>query len=101
MIGNLGQTTIPAGSFYITTDSQLKKLTGGTANLMGFRAYFTVDSGSSVKALSFDLDDEATAIEETLSDSPLKGENIYNLAGQRISKMQRGINIVNGKKILF
>ena len=25
---------------------------------------------------------------------------IYNLAGQRISKMQKGINIVNGKKIL-
>ena len=25
---------------------------------------------------------------------------IYNLAGQRISKMQKGINIVNGKKVL-
>ena len=37
---------------------------------------------------------------ETLSDSPLKGENIYNLAGQRMSKMQKGVNIVNGKKVL-
>ena len=27
-------------------------------------------------------------------------EAIYNLAGQRLSKMQNGINIVNGKKIL-
>ena len=26
---------------------------------------------------------------------------IYNLAGQRLNKMQKGINIVNGKKILF
>jgi len=26
--------------------------------------------------------------------------SIYNVAGQRIQKMQRGINIVNGKKIL-
>jgi hypothetical protein len=25
---------------------------------------------------------------------------IYNLAGQRMSKMQKGINVVNGKKIL-
>ena len=25
---------------------------------------------------------------------------IYNLAGQRISKMQKGIYIVNGKKVL-
>ena len=25
---------------------------------------------------------------------------IYNLAGQRLNKIQKGINIVNGKKIL-
>lgn len=35
-------------------------------------------------------------------ESSIKAENnaIYNLAGQRIMKMQKGINIVNGKKIL-
>jgi hypothetical protein len=27
-------------------------------------------------------------------------EAIYNLAGQRINKLQKGINIINGKKIL-
>lgn len=36
--------------------------------------------------------------------SPTTGEDdeetIYNLAGQRLNKMQRGINIVNGQKIL-
>ena len=34
--------------------------------------------------------------------SPLsKGKgNIYNVAGQRLSKMQKGINIVNGKKVV-
>lgn len=26
---------------------------------------------------------------------------IYNLAGQRLSKMQKGINIINGKKIII
>ena len=26
---------------------------------------------------------------------------IYNLSGQRLSKMQKGINIINGKKILL
>ena len=26
---------------------------------------------------------------------------IYNIAGQRLQKMQKGINIVNGKKVLF
>ena len=31
----------------------------------------------------------------------VNGQSIYNLAGQRVSKMQKGINIVNGKKVLF
>ena len=30
----------------------------------------------------------------------VKAGAIYNLAGQRLSKMQKGINIVGGKKIL-
>jgi len=67
-------STIPAGKAYIETDG---------ANVKGF--FFA---------------DDATAIEETLSNSPLKGENIYNLAGQRLNRMQDGINIVNGKKVL-
>ena len=27
-------------------------------------------------------------------------QSIYNLAGQRLSKLQKGINIVNSKKVL-
>jgi hypothetical protein len=27
-------------------------------------------------------------------------EDIYNLAGQRVSKMQKGINIIGGKKVM-
>ena len=41
----------------------------------------------------------ATGI-KTLSNSFLKGENIFNLAGQRLSKMQKGINIKDGKKFV-
>ncbi len=29
-----------------------------------------------------------------------EGTVIYNLAGQRLQKMQRGINIIGGKKVL-
>ena len=61
------------------------------------KAYLAVPAG--VKAFYGFEDDESTAI-KTISDSPFKGENIYNLVGQRISKMQRGINIINGKKVL-
>ena len=38
----------------------------------------------------------------TIEHSTLNIEHsIYNMAGQRLSKPQKGINIVNGKKILF
>ena len=102
MIGNLHQTNITTGDFYINTSSQLKKLTAASATLKGFRAYFTVDGSSNVKALSFDFDDDATSIEMVNDQSSMVNDQpIYNLAGQRLGKMQKGINIVNGKKILF
>ena len=50
-------------------------------------------------AVSHAGEDIETGI-KALSNSPLKGENIYNVAGQRLNKMQRGINIIKGKKVL-
>ena len=60
-----------------------------------FRAWLNVPA-SDVKAYYFG--DEATSINEVFG-MTLEGA-IYNLAGQRLSKMQKGVNIVNGKKIL-
>ena len=64
------------------------------------KAYLQV-SGSSVKAFYFS-DDDATGI-ESIQNSKFKIQNedaaIFNLAGQRMGMMQKGINIVNGKKI--
>ena len=60
--------------------------------------YLTVSSN--VKAF-FLNEDDATSINEELRMKNEESEGgIYNLAGQRIQKMQRGINIINGKKIL-
>ena len=42
-----------------------------------------------------------TATDIASPQQPSNGEEaIYNLAGQRIQKMQKGINIVNGKKVM-
>jgi len=72
--------TIPAGKAYLevkTTSS---------------------DPESGVKAF-YGFEDDATGI-EAIDHSPLTIEGaVYNLAGQRLQKMQKGINIVNGKKI--
>ena len=65
------------------------------------RAYFEASklSGTDVKGLVLDFEDNATGI-SNLNVNDNLNENIYNLSGQRLSKMQKGINIVNGKKIL-
>lgn len=63
------------------------------------RAYIHVDGGAGVKSFSINLDDDATAITE-IAEKAENTDAIYNLAGQRLNKMQKGINIVNGKKIL-
>jgi hypothetical protein len=36
-----------------------------------------------------------------MADTPANSEPvIYNLSGQRLNSLQKGINIVNGKKVL-
>ena len=61
------------------------------------RCYLTTTSN--VKAFFFGEDD-ATSINEELRVKNEEFAPIFNLAGQRLSKMQKGINIINGKKIL-
>ena len=70
-------------------------------NIAACKAY--VETNSDVKGFIFKFDDDATGIENlNTQSSTLNTQNtsIYNLAGQRLQKMQKGINIVNGKKIL-
>lgn len=64
------------------------------------RAFIPNGSAGSVKALTLEFEEEdPTGIEEFKFEDDSNAV-IYNLSGQRINKMQRGINIVNGKKIL-
>ena len=65
------------------------------------RAYIHVENGKGVKGFVINLEDDATGISDLKDSKDLNDSKvIYNLAGQRLSKTQKGINIVNGKKIL-
>ena len=66
------------------------------------KAYLEVPEGSSVKGFIFAFGDEDPTGINTIDNGQLTIDNeIYNLAGQRVQKMQKGINIVNGKKVMF
>lgn len=98
------QTTIPEGSYVLalnkTTGKQAFYITDGTVVCPQYKCYFTAPATTQgVKAFYFDNNGETTGIESIFGGN--EGEVvIYNLAGQRISKLQKGINIVNGRKVL-
>ena len=65
------------------------------------KAYLNLgaDLGSgAVKGIRWDIVDGIEAV--TNGQQPMVNSQIFNLAGQRMSKLQRGVNIVNGKKVL-
>ena len=70
-----------------------------TGTIKAGKAYLEV--ASDVKAFYFLFpDDDATAISTVNGEESMVNGSVYNLAGQRLQKMQKGINIVNGKKIM-
>ena len=99
LTGVFEETTAPAGSYVLQNLNEkvgFYQVAAGSQPTVGAnRCYLT--ASSSIKAFFFDED--ATGI------ANMKGHNdqngiIYNLAGQRLNKVQKGINIINGKKIL-
>ena len=62
------------------------------------KAYLNTSAG--VKGFTFVFEDTEDGI-SSLTPALSEGEGaIYNLAGQKLSKMQKGISIVNGRKVL-
>ncbi|MBR6030536.1 MAG: hypothetical protein IKP36_01065 [Bacteroidaceae bacterium] len=76
----------------------------GQTTMKAFRAYFEfldkltdVENASNIK-LWVNNDDEDGL--QSLSGTPIMGENTYNLAGQRVGKNYKGIIIESGKKTI-
>ena len=82
----------------VTDEAQIAKA-GDTASIKGFRAYFDVPSGEelSVKELSFDGITTGLGI---LGNANADNIRIFDLMGRQLNKVRRGMNIVNGKKVM-
>ena len=58
--------------------------------------------GTHIDRGAYEFDENATGIRANEKPSFIYNNNvIYNVAGQRQSKMQKGVNIVNGEKMLY
>ena len=82
------------------------KLTHPSANgnINGFRAYFRLKGElvSLVRAFHMSFDDNVTGITTVISDEPTTASGTYTLDGRRIEGQptQKGVYIVNGKKVI-
>ena len=100
LVGITTPTDVTAGQYYGLSGDKFVKVGAGT--VPAGKALLPASAvGSSIKAFNFVFEDDPDGI-NSIDNGELTIDNaaIYNLAGQRLSKMQKGINIVNGKKIL-
>ena len=69
----------------------------GTLAFPANKAYLAV-AGSAARLMAVFSDDEATGI-DTVNSEEITVKGYYNLAGQRVAAPQKGLYIVNGKKV--
>ena len=94
--------------YYYVNGSPALVSFGNGAELLSFDAYFSVQSslnetlqGVAINTGDMSIDDLIATGISLMEDgrSQKEGDAIYNVAGQRLSKKQKGVNIVNGKKV--
>ena len=100
LTGVYENTPAPVGSYVLQNLDKVgfyQVAEGNQPTVGANRCYLTVPAAG-VKAFFLNGDD-ATGISNVDANVDAN-EAIYNIAGQRINKFQKGINIINGKKIL-
>lgn len=94
--------------YYYVNGSPALVSFGNGVELLSFDAYFSVQSslnetlqGVAINTGDMSIDDLIATGISLMEDgrSQKEGDAIYNVAGQRLSKKQKGVNIVNGKKV--
>lgn len=105
LLGTLAPTFVPQTSGDITyfayskTKECFVKIGSAGNTVPANRAYLPVNLSSEVKAFTFVFADaDGISAAHVKNDGVKNEEFIFNLAGQRLSKLQKGVNIVNGKK---
>ena len=106
-IPTLGATDIETDDvrkiLFLGAENTLYRTNSTSSMMKGFRAYFQLKEAAEVKGFELNFGDEATGLVE-IQNSKFKNQDddiIYNVAGQRLERTQKGINIVSGKKVII
>ena len=88
--------------WFVGSGNTLYNPSDQSTSLKALRAYFQLDGNNNVKSINMNFDGDATGIKRTEDTEKTEATEgvIYNLQGQRLNSLQRGINIIGGKKVL-
>ena len=91
---------IPVGAYFVSSNT-LYCAQDASNTIKPFRAYFMTTDGSRLQ--SFDIDGQTTGINSAMlnEESVKRNKSCYNLNGQRVAHLQKGLYIVNGKKVVI
>ena len=84
------------GKYGVTTEAKIAK-GSEKASIKGFRAYFELPNGADARLVFLD---ETTGITTVMCADEWQSNGIYNLNGQPVKKVSKGLYIKNGKKVV-
>ena len=88
------------GKYGVTKDGKIAK-GSDKASMKGFRAYFELPQVSQdVSGVRMSFLDETTGIKRVIS-SDMLDNHLYNLNGQPVQEVKKGLYIKNGKKVVI
>ena len=94
LTGVYTEKRIPATKGFVIAEDKFSAV-AGAQTIQANRAYLYV---ADTEAESYDFDSTATAIKSVFEKVAQKA--VFNLSGQQINSLQKGINIVDGKKVM-
>ena len=100
--GVLENTEVDAGSFVLLKGNEGVGFykTNNKFTVGAHTAYIPAQAGGARSFIGFNFDDNTTTAIEGVATVEENNGEIYNLQGQRVVKAQKGLYIINGKKVM-
>lgn len=77
-----------------------KKLSSSDRTIKQYKAYLELDGAQSAQLMNFAFAGSDLTGIQNVTETSAKSKTAYDLAGRKVGKLQKGIYIVNGKKVI-
>ena len=85
---------------YNNSVAVFKKLSASDRTIAQYKAYLKLDGAQSAQLMNFAFAGSDLTGIQNVTETSAKSKTAYDLAGRKVGKLQKGIYIVNGKKVI-